>query len=152
RSVTVAVWPTGSWAGLIMRVQLSRYLARPAASLASRGSAIKMTPTLSSARVPSTRPASTVAAPAVMNDVARVVNPASSDERIELPSPGWPLSNLTGGAAAVSTPGDAGLPAGQRLPLDDLGHDRFRKLPSDQRLGRGQQPVRQHRNRERLHV
>ena len=121
----------------MVRVQLSRYRARPAASRASTGSTIRATPTLSRTREPSRRPASTVAAPAVRNDVPRVVSPVSSEDRIPCLLPGWACS-------ASNEPAAAAAPRS--------GQDLLGQVAADQRLRRGQQPVREHREGQGLDV
>src|SRR5450631_4276356 len=133
RRVTVAEWPAGTRAGLMERVQLSRYRARPAAILASSGSAISASPTLSRARVPRSSPARMVAAPAVRNDVPRVVNPASSDDRIaEAFRSGCRIPIYAG--LSPRSAGQRRLAAGKRQALHDLGQDLLGQLPAHQRL------------------
>src|SRR6266704_530699 len=59
---------------------------------------------------------------------------------------------VLGTARARREPVRKVLPAGQRQALDDPGEHLLWALASDDRLRRGQQPVREHRSGQRLHI
>src|ERR1700689_1984716 len=88
-SVTRAVLPAGIRGGLMILVQLSRYLARRAEITLNTGSVISATPTQRRLRSLSAIPAIAAATPAARNDVPRVVSPASHE--VSTPAPPSPL-------------------------------------------------------------
>src|SRR5690348_11157936 len=153
---TEAVWPAGTRAGVTALAQVIRYRVRLAARTDRTGRMISTPPMLSRVRWPSPRPSTPAAAPAATNALPRVVNPANID-RMRRPSSTLLFStygradvHASGGLLSGGRPGAAQL--GQRQMLDDRGQYVLRWLLGDHRLGARQQPVRQCREGQCLHV
>src|SRR5215469_13929598 len=160
--VTVAAWPAGTRTGVIWRWHCTRYRARPIASAESSGRSTSAPPRLSSSRWPRASPSTPTAIPAARKARPRVVTPANSD-RIPvlplLPSNLWPVSALkpmcrcrAGPAGAAGGPGTRLPELGQRDLPDDDGQHLLGQLAGEQGLRARQQPVGEHRQRQRLHV
>src|SRR5215831_1587566 len=119
---------------------------------------ISTPPMLSRVRWPRPRPSTPAAAPAATNALPRVVNPANID-RMRRPSSTLLFSTYGRADVHASEGLLSGGPARcrsaqlrQRQMLDNRGQYPLRWLLGDDRLGARQQPVRQYRERQCLHV
>src|SRR5439155_7681950 len=134
RAVTVVGWPAGIRGGSSLRVQDSRYRDRRAVSADTSGRTTSSAPTRTRAGSGMASPQTMAAPPAATNDRPRVVSEPNTPRMAYLLAP-RPRSSPR-----------------QRELGDDLVHYLLGQVPLHDGLGRGQQPVCEHRPGQPLHV
>src|SRR5262249_29521556 len=131
RAVTVVGWPAGIRGGSSLRAQDSRYRDRRAGSEDTSGSTTSRAPTRTRSGSGMPKPHTMAAPPAATNDRPRVVSEPNSPRMSFSPPSSSPRQGQLG---------------------HDLVYHLLGQVPLHDGLRRGQQPVRQHRAGQPLHV